>query len=111
MKKLLQLEQLLKETNTKQEFNIVEDLKSLELSFGIIKTKDFRKKLKALIQKYEENELTLVRNALLEKCRKGDVQAIRLYAEYFKPETVTEADDGLLEAITAVGKEAFKNEI
>lgn len=111
MKKLLQLEQLLKETNTKQEFNIVEDLKSLELSFGIIKTKDFRKKLKALIQKYEENELTLVRNALLEKCRKGDVQAIRLYAEYFKPETVTEADDGLLEAITAAGKEAFKNEI
>ena len=78
MKKLLQLEQLLKETNTKQEFNIVEDLKSLELSFGIIKTKDFRKKLKALIQKYEDNELTLVRQALLEKCRKGDVQAIRL---------------------------------
>lgn len=111
MKKLLQLEQLLKETNTKQEFNIVEDLKSLELSFGIIKTKDFRKKLKTLIQKYEENELTLVRQALLEKCRKGDVQAIRLYAEYFKPETVTEADDGLLDAITAAGKEAFKDEI
>lgn len=111
MKKLLQLEQLLKETNTKQEFNIVEDLKSLELSFGIIKTKDFRKKLKALIQKYEDNELTLVRQALLEKCRKGDVQAIRLYAEYFKPETVTEADDGLLDAITAAGKEAFKDEI
>ena len=111
MKKLLQLEQLLKETNTKQEFNIVEDLKSLELSFGIIKTKDFRKKLKALIQKYEDNELTLVRQALLEKCRKGDVQAIRLYAEYFKPETVTEDDDGLLDAITAAGKEAFKDEI
>ena len=111
MKKLLQLEQLLKETNTKQEFNIVEDLKSLELSFGIIKTKDFRKKLKALIQKYEDNELTLVRQALLEKCRKGDVQAIRLYAEYFKPETVTEADDGLLDAITAAGKEACKDEI
>lgn len=109
--KLLQLEKLLKETNTKQEFNIVEDLKSLELSFGIIKTKDFRKKLKALIQKYEANELTMVREALLDKCRKGDVQAIRLYAEYFKPEITTEVDDGLLEAITTAGKEAFSDEV
>lgn len=109
--KLLQLEKLLKETNTKQEFNIVEDLKSLELSFGIIKTKDFRKKLKALIQKYEANELTMVREALLDKCRKGDVQAIRLYAEYFKPEITAEFDDGLLEAITTAGKEAFPDEV
>ncbi len=109
--KLLQLEKLLKETNTKQEFNIVEDLKSLELSFGIIKTKDFRKKLKALIQKYEVNELTMVREALLNKCRKGDVQAIRLYAEYFKPEITAEVDDGLLEAITTAGKEAFSDEV
>lgn len=109
--KLSQLEQLLKETNTKQEFNIIEDLKSLELSFGIIKSKNFRKKLRALIQKYEENELTLVREALMEKCRKGDVQAIRLYAEFFKPETVTEADDGLLEALSAAGREAFTDEI
>lgn len=111
MKKLLQLEQLLKEANIKQEFNIVDDLKSLELSFGIVKTKDFRKKLKALIRKYEENELTQVREALMEKCRKGDIQAIRLYAEFFKPDTVKEADDGLLEALAAAGKEAFADEI
>lgn len=109
--KLSQLERLLKETNTKQEFNIVEDLKSLEFSFGIVKSKDFRKKLKALIQKYEENELTQVREALMEKCRRGDVQAIRLYAEFFKPESVTEANDGLLEALAAAGKEAFADEI
>lgn len=110
MDKLSKLEQLLKETNTKQEFNIVEDLKSLALSFGIIKSKDFRKKLNALIQKYEENELTSVREALLKKCRAGDTQAIRLYAEYFKPETVVEVDDGLLEALEAAGKEAW-NEV
>lgn len=109
--KLSKLERLLKETNTKQEFNIVEDLKSLELSFGIVKSKDFRKKLKALIQKYEENELTQVREALMEKCRRGDVQAIRLYAEFFKPESVAEADDGLLEALATAGKEAFADEI
>ena len=36
MNKLSKLEQLLKETNTKQEFNIVEDLKSLALSYGAV---------------------------------------------------------------------------
>lgn len=111
MDKLSQLEKLLNETNTKQEFNIVEDLKSLELAFGSLKSKDFRKKLNALVEKYESNELTAVRDALLNKCRAGDIQAIRLYAEYFKPETVTEADDGLIEALAGAGKEAFKDEI
>lgn len=111
MDKLSKLEQLLKDTNTKQEFNIVEDLKSLALSYGVIKSKDFRKKLNVLIQKYEEDELTSVREALLKKCREGDTQAIRLYAEYFKPETVVEADDGLLEALESAGKEAFNDEV
>lgn len=111
MNKLSQLEKLLKETNTKQEFNIVEDLKSLELAFGSLKSKDFRKKLSALIKKYESNELTEVREALLSKCRDGDTQAIRLYAEHFKPETVTQADDGLIEALASAGKEAFADEV
>lgn len=111
MDKLAKLEQLLKETNTKQEFNIVEDLKSLELSFGIVKPKDFRKKLTAVIQKYENHELTAIREALLEKCRKGDTQAIKLYAEYFKPETVVTVDDGLIEALAGAGKEAFADEV
>lgn len=110
MNKLSQLEKLLKDTNTKQEFNIVEDLKSLELAFGSLKSKDFRKKLSALIEKYESNELTEVREALLSKCRDGDTQAIRLYAEYFKSETV-EADDGLIEALAGAGKEAFADEV
>ena len=54
MNKLSKLEQLLKETNTKQEFNIVEDLKSLALSYGVVKSREFRKKLNALITKYEK---------------------------------------------------------
>lgn len=111
MDKLSKLEQLLKETNTKQDFNIVDDLKSLLLSYGVIKSKDFRKKLNALIEKYEMHELTAVREALLKKCRAGDTQAIRLYAEYFKSETVTTVDDGLIEALESAGKEAFKDEI
>ncbi|MGN1202716.1 MAG: phBC6A51 family helix-turn-helix protein [Eubacterium sp.] len=111
MDKLSKLEQLLKETNIKQEFNIVEDLKGLAMVYGVIKSKDFRKKLDALIEKYETNELTSIRETLIEKCRKGDVQAIRLYIEYFKPITVTEADDGLLEALAGAGKEAFADEV
>ncbi len=111
MDKLSKLEQLLNETNTKQEFNIVEDLKALALSYGVVKSKDYRKKINALIKKYETNELTVVREALLKKCRAGDTQAIRLYAEYFKPETVVKADDGLIEALEGAGKEAFKDEV
>lgn len=111
MDKLSKLEQLLNETNTKQEFNIVEDLKALALSYGVVKSKDYRKKLNVLIKKYETNELTVVREALLKKCRSGDTQAIRLYAEYFKPETVTTVDDGLIEALEGAGKEAFSDEI
>lgn len=111
MDKLNKLEQLLKETNTKQEFNIVEDLKSLELSYGLLKPKDFRKKIKALISKYETDELTAIREALIQKCRQGDTQSIRLYAEYFKPETVVEADDGLLDALSGAGKEVWSDEV
>ena len=66
--KLSKLEQLLKDTNTKQEFNIVEDLKSLALSYGVVKSREFRKKLNALITKYESDELTAIRQALIKKC-------------------------------------------
>ena len=69
MNKLSKLEQLLKETNTKQEFNIVEDLKSLALSYGVVKSREFRKKLNALIAKYENDELTAIRQALIKKCQ------------------------------------------
>ena len=61
MDKLSKLEQLLKDTNTKQEFNIVEDLKALALSYGVVKSKDFRKKLNALIEKYENDEFDILK--------------------------------------------------
>lgn len=111
MDKLSKLEQLLKETDTRQEFNIVDDLKSLTLSYGIVKSRAFRKKLNALIQKYEKDELTAIREALIKKCRQGDTQAIKLYAEYFKPDTVAEVNDGLLEALECAGNEVWKDEI
>lgn len=108
--KLNTLEQLLKQTDTKSDFNIVEDLKSLERNFGILKSRDYRKKLQALIAKYEQSELTAVRDALLAKCRQGDTQAIRLYAEYFKPAEATAEDDGLAEALTKASKEVFADD-
>ena len=111
MDKLSKLEQLLKDTNTKQDFNIVEDLRSLALSYGVVKSREFRKKLNALITKYENDELTAIREALIKKCQNGDVQAIRLYADCFKPETVATVDDGLIEALAGAGKEAFADEI
>lgn len=110
MNKLDQLENVLKETE-KQEFNIVEDLKQLSVYYGVLKQKDFRRMLNALITKYEEDELTEVREALLKKCRSGDVQAIRLYAEHFKPVVIDTEDDGLIEALQAAGKEAFTDEV
>ncbi len=111
MDSLSNLEQYLKDTYTQQEFNIVEDLKTLALSYGVVKSKDFRKKLNALIAKYENDELTAIREALIKKCQSGDTQAIKLYAEYFKPETVVSVDDGLIEALAGAGKEAFADEI
>ena len=108
--KLTQLEAILKETE-KQEFNIVEDLKRLDIYLGSLKQKEFRKMLETLISKYENDELTEVRAALLSKCRAGDVQAIRLYAEHFKPVVITEEDDGLIDALQAAGKEAFADEV
>jgi uncharacterized protein YqfA (UPF0365 family) len=109
-KKLATLDELLKQTDTKADFNIVEDLKSLERLYGVIKSRDYRKKLQALVAKYEKAELTEVRNALLSKCRQGDTQAIRLYADYFKPAENTAEDDGLAEALTKASKEVFADD-
>lgn len=109
MGKLTRLEELLKATDSKQEFNIVDDLKNLESSFGVLKTKDYRKKLRALVQKYEESELTEVRNAVLEGCREGNAQLIRLYVDYFMPTVSANENDGLLDVLMTKGEEVFKS--
>lgn len=106
-KSLDTLEELLKKTDTKAEFNIVEDLKSLERMHGVLKPRQYKQKLQAIIKKYEQSELTSVRSALLEKCQKGDVAAIRLYAEYFKPAETVAEDDGLIDVLTKASKGVF----
>lgn len=110
MDKLDKLLEILKKTDTKVEFDIVGDLEELQRRFGVIKTRDFRKKLAALIEKYKNTEITLIRSALIEKCRKGDTNAIRLYCDYFKPAESDDKDDGLLTALTAKGQEVFTDD-
>ena len=101
------LEERLKATDTKSEFNIVEDLKSLERMYGILKPRQYRQKLQAVITKYEQSEVTEIKNALLDKCRKGNTQAIKLYADYFMQSAVINEDDGLINAIISKGNEVF----
>lgn len=108
-KNVERLSRIIEEVDSRNEYDIVEDLKSLEGLVGVIKTKDLRKKLKALIEKYETSEITEVRAALLEKCRAGDTNAIRLYIESFKPSAVEAEDDGLTAALMARGKEVFND--
>lgn len=109
MDKLNKLAELLEKTNTKVEFDIVGDLEELQRMFGIIKTADFRKKLAALVEKYKSSEITEIRAALIERCRKGDTNAIRLYCDYFKMAESETKNDGLLAALT-VKAEVFDHE-
>lgn len=102
------LAEILRATESKLDFDIVEDLRSLERMYGMLKAKEYRKKLQALIAKYEQTELTQVRAALVDKCRSGDTRAIQLYMDYFKPAEAAAEDDGLLDALAQSGKEAFK---
>ena len=109
--KLNKLSELLKAADIKTEFDIVGDLEQLQRLFGVLKAKDYRKHLAALVDKYKNTEITVIREALLDRCRKGDTGAIRLYCDYFKSSDVEEAgDDGLIEALLARGNEVFKDE-
>lgn len=108
-KSLDTLEALLKATNTKVEFNIVEDLESLVNTYGVIKSRDFKKKLNAILEKYKTSELTAVRNTVLNESIKGNMQAVRLYAEYFKPAEAVTEDDGLVAALNNASKDVFAN--
>lgn len=108
--KLDKLAEILKATDTKTEYDIVGDLEQLQRLYGVIKAKDYRKKLAALIEKYKSTEITEIRSALLKKCLAGDVNAIRLYCDCFKQSEAVAADDGLVEALMTKSKDVFKNE-
>ena len=109
--KLEKLSDILKSTDTKAEFDIVEDLEQLLRLYGVLRSKDYKKKLSALIEKYKNTEITEIRSALLERCRKGDTNAIRLYCDYFKTADAEVAEDhGLLDALNRKANEVFIDE-
>lgn len=110
MSNIDKVSKLLESVDNKQDYDIVADLQSLERSLDMLKRKDFRRKLKGLIEKYQTSEITEIRKALIEKCRVGDTNAIRLYLESFKPTSSETEDDGLTAALLARGKEVFADE-
>lgn len=65
------------------EFDIGADLKNLKNRYGILKPKDFGKALNDLVQKYTVGESAEVHRGLVERCRSGDIQALRLYTEIY----------------------------
>ena len=101
---------LLEAVDSRQDYDIVADLKSLERMLDMLKRKDYRKMLKALIDKYEKSEITEIRQALIKKCRTGDTYAIRLYLDSFKSASEEVEDDGLTAALLARSKEVFNSE-
>ncbi len=110
IKPLDTLEARLKATAVSTDFNIAEDLESLVQTYGILKSKDYRKKLEAVLKKYKTSELAAIRNSVIKECERGNMQAVRLYAEYFKPSEAAHTDDGLAEVIRQSSEEVFRNE-
>ena len=79
-------------------YNIAADLAELKESLGMFRGKELARKIDALIEKYTTGEMAEVHEALVARCRAGDVSAIRLYNEDKTDET---ASNNLLEAILA----------
>ena len=69
-KSLDTLEARLKATAVSTDFNIVEDLEGLVRTYGVLKSKDYRKKLEAVLEKYKTSELTAIRNSVIKECEK-----------------------------------------
>ena len=63
---------------------------------------ELARKIDALIEKYTTGEMAEVHEALVARCRAGDVSAIRLYNELQQEDKTDEtASNNLLEAILA----------
>ena len=69
-----------------REYNFAKDLKMLFEAYPKTSKRDYLQLLAQLIEKYESGEAAEVHAALVQKCRAGDVEAIRLYREMQKDE-------------------------
>ncbi len=89
-------------SKAKKAYNIVGDLTELKESLGLFKSKELTRKIDSLIEKYTVGEMAEVHEALVARCRAGDVAAIRLYNELQQADKTDEtASNNLLEAILA----------
>ena len=83
-------------------YNIAADLAELKESLGMFRGKELARKIDALIEKYTTGEMAEGHEALVARCRAGDVSAIRLYNELQQEDKTDEtASNNLLEAILA----------
>ena len=100
MTRIDQLLDALDADKVKKDFNIVDDLIWLKESLGMFKVRDVSRRIEKLIEKYSVGEAAEVHSALIERCRAGDVAAIRLYNELQQADKADEtASNNLLEAI------------
>ncbi|MDL2327487.1 hypothetical protein LJC64_02345 [Ruminococcaceae bacterium OttesenSCG-928-A11] len=68
----------------KQEFNIAADLRELQKQFNRMTKPAFKKVLAALLEKYTTGEAAMIHEVLVNRCREGDLTAIRLYKDMMK---------------------------
>ena len=71
----------IQQANEAHSYNIAADLKTLHKQYTKLSKRDYLALLTALLDKYETEEAAVIHAALLEKCRAGDVEAIKLYRE------------------------------
>lgn len=67
-----------------REFDYIKDLKMLLNAYTKTSKRDYLALIRSLIDKYSVEETALVHAALLKKCRAGDIEAMRLWAELSK---------------------------
>ena len=92
----------MQEAQAKQSFNIVEDLNGLKDALTYLKTRELKKKIDGLVKKYSVTEFAAVHAALIDRCRAGDVNAIRLYNDLQREDKTDDtAANNLLQAIVA----------
>ena len=82
-----------------RDFNILKDLKTLQQRYTTTSKRDYLRLLASLVDKYETEEAALVHAALVQKCRAGDIEAIRLYRELQQESSGGEAEVTIVDSI------------
>lgn len=82
-----------------KEFNIAADLINLQKQYGRVRVKEFKKILADLVDKYTVGENALVYEVLINKCKAGDIAALRLYHEMRKDSGVSNEEVTIIDDI------------